>query len=85
LRPRSEQPVPVLILRELETGPATIHDLAEVIGISKRNLREYLKQMIGIHICGWEQRTGPALPVWCSGEGINKRKPNRRYKRYENR
>lgn len=81
MRRRCEQPIPTLILRELETGPATLHDLAEVVGITIRNLREYLKEMQGIYICGWEQRTGPPLPVWCAGEGPNKRKPNRRYKR----
>lgn len=81
MRPRSEQPIPALILRDLETGPATVHDLAETTGITVRNLREYLRAMNGIHIGAWEQRTGPALPVWFIGDGVNKRRPQRRYKR----
>ena len=81
MRPRSEQPVPELIKRDLKLGPATVHDLADAIGISVRNLRVYLKEMQGIHIGGWEQRTGPALPVWYLGNGKNKARPDRKYKR----
>jgi hypothetical protein len=46
-----------------------------------RNLRVYLKDMEGIYIGGWEQRTGPALPVWYLGNGKNKARPERKYKR----
>jgi hypothetical protein len=81
VNPRSQQPIPALILRDLATGPATIHDLAETTGISIRNLRHYLREMQGIHIGGWEQRTGPALPVWYLGNGKNKARPERKYKR----
>ena len=81
MRPRSEQPIPELIKRDLKLGPATIHDLAETTGISTRNLRHYLKEMSGIHIGGWEQRTGPALPVWHLGNGKDKARPERKYKR----
>jgi len=73
--------VPELIRRDLALGPATVHDLADAIGISVRNLRVYLKDMEGIYIGGWEQRTGPALPVWYLGNGKNKARPERKYKR----
>ncbi len=81
MRPRAEQPVIPLILRDLENGPATVHDLADAIGISVRNLRVYLKEMQGIHIGGWEQRTGPALPVYYLGYKRNKPRPERKYRR----
>ena len=55
MRPRNEQPVPELIRRDLALGPATVHDLADAIGISVRNLRVYLKDMEGIYIGGWVQ------------------------------
>ena len=70
-----------LIRRDLALGPATVHDLADAIGISVRNLRVYLKDMEGVYIGGWEQRTGPALPVWHLGNGKNKARPERKYKR----
>ncbi len=73
--------MPELIRRDLALGPATVHDLADAIGISVRNLRVYLKDMEGIYIGGWEQRTGPALPVWYLGNGKNKARPERKYKR----
>lgn len=73
--------MPELIRRDLALGPATVHDLADAIGISVRNLRVYLKDMEGIYIGGWEQRTGPALPVWHLGNGKNKARPERKYKR----
>ena len=73
--------MPELIRRDLALGPATVHDLADAIGISVRNLRVYLKEMQGIHIGGWEPRTGPALPVWYLGNGKNKARPERKYKR----
>ena len=73
--------MPELIRRDLALGPATVHDLADAVGISVRNLRVYLKDMEGIYIGGWEQRTGPALPVWYLGNGKNKARPERKYKR----
>ena len=45
--------MPELIRRDLALGPATVHDLADAIGISVRNLRHYLRDMPGIHIGGW--------------------------------
>jgi hypothetical protein len=84
MRPRAEQPIPLLILRELAFGPSTNHELAETTGINLRNIRPYLKMMQGeyIHIGGWEQRTGPALPVWHLGAGPDKPRPRRKYRRY---
>ena len=73
--------MPEIIRRDLALGPATIHDLAETTGISTRNLRHYLKEMSGIHIGGWEQRTGPALPVYYLGYKRNKPRPERKYRR----
>lgn len=87
MRPRSEQPVVALILRDLKDGPATVDDLEQVIGIHRRNLRAYLKLMneqLLVHIGGWEQRTGPALPVWHFGTGKNKKRPARLYTRRGN-
>lgn len=73
--------MPELIRRDLALGPATVHDLSDAIGISVRNLRVYLKDMEGIYIGGWEQRTGPALPVWYLGNGKDKPRPERKYRR----
>lgn len=68
MRPRKEQPIVTLIMRELETGPSTAHELSHVIGIHVRNMREYLKILHTekkIRIAAYETlRTGPALPVW---------------------
>ena len=67
MRPRSEQTVKTLILRDLTYGPATVHELSAVTGIHIRNVRHYLsllKDERKIHIAGWEQRTGPALPIY---------------------
>ena len=67
MRPRIEQPVITLILRDLKYGPATVHELRTITGIHIRNLREYLKllkDMKKIRIIGYERRTGPPLPVW---------------------
>lgn len=85
MRPRAEQPIPTLIRRELESGPSTVHDLASVLQINIRNIREYMRLLHGTHvrICGWEQRTGPALPVWALGSGKDARRPQRKYKRKE--
>ena len=83
MRPRTEQPTLTLILRDLEIGPATVPDLEETLGINRRNLRPYMKlaqELHGVAIVGWEQRTGPALPVYGFGEG--KRRPRRKHKRY---
>lgn len=85
MRPRVEQPVRVLILRDLADGPATVNDLEETIGVKRKNLRRYLKQLHEdeqIHIGDWEQKTGPALAVWFYGSGPNKRRPPCKYKRY---
>ena len=81
MRPRSEQPIPELIRRDLALNPATEHDLADAIGISVRNLKIYLKDMEGIYIGGWEQRTGPALPVYHLSYKRNKPRPERKYRR----
>ena len=86
MRPRKEQPVRTLILRDLSDGPATVRDLEESIGVDRKNLRPYLKDLHTeklIHVCDWEQRTGPALPVYAAGPGVNRRRPKRKYKRYE--
>lgn len=83
MRPRAEQPVIPLILRDLESGPATVRDLEESIGINRRNLRPYLKMLKQegkVNIVDWEQRTGPALPVY-GLEGNNRPRPRRKYKR----
>ena len=84
MRPRAEQPVPTLILRDLALGPATSHELVEITGVALRNVQAYLKLMHGqsIHIGGWEQRTGPALPVWHLGVAEDKPRPRRKYRRY---
>lgn len=79
MRPRSEQPIPTLIIRDLADGPATKHDLAETIGVHPRNLLHYIRLLHAdgkIRIADWEQRTGPALPVYAlkkNGAGDVKR------------
>lgn len=85
MRPREEQPVLELILRDLEDGPATLPELEESVRVHRRNLRHYLKLLHlfkKVHICGWEQRTGPALPVWSYGPGPDKMRPPTKHKRY---
>ena len=84
MRPRTEQPVVKLILRDLEFGPATVNELEETIGVNRRNLRYYMVMLhdLGIvKVVGWEQRTGPALPVYGVGGSIEKQRPKRKYKR----
>lgn len=77
MNPRTQKAEYVLILRELETGPATADDLAAAIGIHKRNVREYLKLMKGqIHIKSFERsRRGPPVPVYALGRKPNCRRP----------
>lgn len=73
----------VLILRDLALGPAVNHDLADTTGIDIRNVRYYLKLLHAerkIRIGGWEQRTGPALPVWHLGSGRDAPRPPRQSK-----
>jgi DNA-binding transcriptional ArsR family regulator len=84
MRPRPEQPTTKLILRDLELGPATVNELEETIGVGRRNLRYYMRMLYGlgaVKVVGWEQRTGPALPVY-GVEGSEKQRPKRKYKRY---
>lgn len=84
MRKRIEQPVVKLILKELEFGPSTLHDLVDVIKINARNLRVYLKIMLEIqmiHISAWEQRQGPALPVFNIGKGRNYPRPKVMFQR----
>lgn len=84
MRKRIEQPVVKLVLKELEFGPFTLHDLVDVVKISTRNLRVYLKLMLElrmIHISAWEQRQGPALPVFDLGQGRNFPRPRVMYQR----
>ena len=84
MRPRPEQPVLPLILRDLALGPATVKDLEETIGIHRKNLRVYLKMLSEtgvVKVVGWEQRTGPALPVY-GVEGSERQRPKRKYRRY---
>ena len=67
MRPRPEQSTTKLILRDLELGPATVNELEETIGVGRRNLRYYmgmLHELGAVKVVGWEQRTGPALPVY---------------------
>jgi hypothetical protein len=83
MRPRAEQPIPKLILRDLELGPATVVDLEETVGINRKNLRPYLKMLHeseAIRVVGWEQKTGPALPVY-GIEGQVKKRPKVKYER----
>jgi hypothetical protein len=78
MRPRPEQPTVTLILRDLDDGPATVVDLEAAIGINRRNLRPYITLLKGeglIRITGWEQRTGPPLPIYDKGEGKDARRP----------
>ena len=70
MRPRAEQPVVALILRDLEFGPSTVVELETVLKIRRQNLRRYLSMLHAkrkIYICAWERRTGPALPVYGLG------------------
>lgn len=84
MRPRPEQSTTKLILRDLELGPATVNELEETIGVGRRNLRYYmgmLHELGAVKVVGWEQRTGPALPVY-GVDGREKQRPKRKYKRY---
>ena len=84
MRPRAEQPVVALILRDLEFGPATVNELEGLLRIKRRNLRPYLvllHEQRRVHISGWEQRTGPALPIWAAGRAPDKPRPPRKYTR----
>lgn len=73
MRPRKEQPTKTLLVRELETGPATVHDLAETVGTTVRNTRVYLNELLeegAIRVFAWErERRGPPLPVYGVADG----------------
>lgn len=59
----------VLLLRELESGPATSSELAYVIKIARRNVNEYLRLLRRdkrVRVCAWERR---GRPVYCLGSG----------------
>jgi hypothetical protein len=58
-----------------------VHDLADAVGISVRNLRAYLKEMQGISHrgVGAKDRTGAAGVAL--GKWKNKARPERKYKR----
>lgn len=82
--PREKQPVVKLILRDLEDGPATVKELKAVLGMHECNVRYYLDLLHAkklIYIGGWEQRTGPALPIWYLGSRKDKPRPPRKYAR----
>lgn len=82
--PREKQPVAKLILRDLALGPATVKELMAEVGLCECNTRYYLRALHKkklIHICGWEQRTGPALPVWGHGPKRDKPRPPTKRKR----
>lgn len=85
MRPRSEQPIPELIRRDLITGPATPHDLASAIGIHVRNMRVYVQMMHAnkeIHISDYERgRQGPPRKVYALGNRPDKKQPKGRMKR----
>lgn len=86
MRPRPEQPINTLILRDLADGPATVVDLEQTISIHRRNLRYYMKILKDdklVHISGWEQRTGPALPVFALGNKRDAPRPKQKHRRYK--
>lgn len=82
MRPRAEQPVRTLILRDLESGPATPYDLAAAIGIHVRNMRPYVKLMHEageIHVCDYERgHQGPPRRVYAIGQRKDKPQPRGR-------
>jgi predicted ArsR family transcriptional regulator len=61
-------PTQKLILRDLEFGPATLTDLAAIIGVDKRTIGRALRQLRDIHglvrISNWETGRGGKAPVW---------------------
>lgn len=89
MRPRKEQPIITLILRELETGPSTAYELAHIVGIHVRNVREYLKLLHAerkIRIAAFESlRTGPDVPIWALNQtfAADARGPRKRKRRHE--
>lgn len=65
MRKRRYQPVVKLVLKELEHGPCTAYDLAEVVGIHIRNMRPYMKLLLEdglIRKAGVEKRPGTPGP-----------------------
>lgn len=67
MRRRAEQPIVPLLLRELETGPATDRDLSSVLGIHHKNVRLYcnlLHEEGRIRISDWERKQGSPIAVW---------------------
>jgi len=56
----------VLMLRDLKLGPATIHDLADVLGVKQRILYRYIRlarEEKKIFIADWERSPG-GRPVY---------------------
>ena len=73
MRPRVEQPILILLLRELDAGRTLdLHRAAELTGLSVRNIRPYLKLLHDAkktHILRWAfSGRGPRYPVYAAGE-----------------
>lgn len=67
-----------LLLRELETGPATIHDLAPVLGLKRNQLLRLTKKLHSaglIRITTWERARGAPRRVWALGCGRDAPRP----------
>lgn len=69
MRRRSEQPALILIVRFLkEKRGLTSYQLAELLGITVRNVRPYMKILHAqkkVFIEGWKKkRNGPLIPIW---------------------
>lgn len=65
-------PSEILLLRELETGPATVHDLIPVLHLARNSVLRLVRRLHSakrIRICGWERSHGGARRVFALQTG----------------
>lgn len=79
-KPRLSNITFVLLLKELQTAPASAHHLSEVTGLSVQSIYRFLRyarEKKVMHISGWEpDKAGkPIIPVYSLGHGWTARRP----------
>lgn len=75
---RAHLPAAKLILRDLESGPATLYELQSVVRLSISSTKEYLRELNQkkmIYICSYERLRNGMRPVYALGDKQNAKKP----------
>ena len=72
-----KSPALAVMLRDLESGPAALEDLAAAANVAEQQARRLMKRAVGkvVRICAWEKRQGPYSPVYALGTGRSVPRP----------